>query len=87
MDRVWIKTTEQLPTREFLKSEFAKGCVDNSHADCYIFIDGRVTERPFNFDHECWDDKGYDDFEYDAKEPSHWMLSVPFPLPPNMDES
>lgn len=87
MSKVWIKTADKLPTREFLKSDFALGCVDKSHADCFIFVNGRVQERPFNFDHECWDRQDYDDFEYEADEPSHWMLCDPWPLPPSIEET
>lgn len=86
MERVWIKTADQLPTKDLLMGEFGKGCVDCSHADCYIFIRGQVEIRPFNFHHLCWDDDQYDDqyddHEYDADEPTHWMLAHPYPAPP-----
>lgn len=83
MERTWIKTTEQLPTKEFLKDDYGLGCVDDNHADCFIFVDGKIQQRPFNFHHECWDDEEYDDFEYEATEPSHWMLQQPWPAPPS----
>jgi predicted metal-dependent hydrolase len=77
MNNEWIKTEDRLPTR-----------LDSSHdsseyIDCYIFIDNQVKERPWNIHHECWDDRGYDDFEYEATEPTHWMKAPDFPLPPN----
>jgi hypothetical protein len=84
MSDKWIKTAEQLPAKEYLVNELGQGCVDSSHADCYIFINGQVEERPYNFHHECWDDREYDDIEYEAKEPSHWMLAPPWPLPPKL---
>lgn len=82
MERTWIKTSEALPTKEMLKDEVGKGVVDDSHAACFIFINGEVKERPYNFHHNCWDDRDFDDFEYEAAEPSHWMLAYPLPEPP-----
>jgi len=72
----WIKTSDRLPTR------FDSLHDSNHHIDCYIFIDGEVTERPWNIHHECWDDKSYDDYEFDANEPSHWMIAKPLPDKP-----
>lgn len=78
----WIKTTDRLPNKEDLKDEIGKGAVDNSHADCFIFIKGRVQRQPFNFHHQCWDDSDYDDYEYDATEPTHWILDNTWPDKP-----
>lgn len=82
MERKWFKTSEIIPSRLMLAEEYGKGVVDNNHADCFIYINGEIKERPFNFDHECWDDREYDDFEYEATEPTHWMLAYPLPRPP-----
>jgi len=82
MEREWFKTSEVLPTKELLKDEYGKGVVDNNHADCFIYINGEIKERPFNFHHACWDDKEYDDFEFEATEPTHWMLAYPLPEKP-----
>tara|TARA_R100000541_G_scaffold15707_2_gene25078 strand:- start:587 stop:802 length:216 start_codon:yes stop_codon:yes gene_type:complete len=65
----WIKTNDELP-------------VGVGHIDCYIFVNGEVIERPWNCLHECWDDRDYDDFEFSATEPSHWMYKPDTPLPP-----
>ena len=67
----WIKTVDELPTS-----------LDHEHVDCYIFISGQVDERPFNTMHQCWDTKDYDDYEFDATKPTHWMISPPYPAPP-----
>ena len=72
----WIQTKERLPTR------FDSLHEDNHHIDCYIFIINQVIERPWNIHHECWDDKEYDDFEFNDTAPSHWMIANPLPEPP-----
>ena len=82
---VWIKTIDLLPTKELLGRHAGSGVVDSSHADCYIVVDGRVLKRPYNFHHECWDREDYDDFEFEATRPTHWMLAKPLPKPPAED--
>ena len=77
MKNEWIKTEERLPTR------FDSSHDSNEHIDCYIFIDNQVKERPWNIHHECWDDREYDDFEYEATKPTHWMKAPDLPLPPS----
>lgn len=72
----WIGVNERLPAR------FDSLHEDNHHIDCYIFINNQVIERPWNIHHECWDDKEYDDYEFSATEPSHWMIANPLPEPP-----
>ena len=69
----WTKTTKALPQAQDKSI---------SHVDCYIFLDGHVDERPFNIHHQCWDTKDYDDYDFDADKPTHWMISPPYPLPP-----
>ena len=76
-EKQWIKTTERLPEKPSNKNY--------EYVDCYIFVDGEVLERPWNCEHECWDDAGYDDFQYSATEPSHWMIANKMPLPPEVD--
>jgi len=78
----WIRTKDWLPSKENMKDLIGNGVVDNNHADCYIYINNCIEERPFNFYHGCWDDRDYDDFQYEAKEPTHWMLANPLPKPP-----
>lgn len=82
MKNEWVKTNVALPNRIDLSDEIGKGVVDNNHADCFIYINGQVKERPFNFTHVCWDDRDYDDLEYEAEEPTHWMLAHQLPKPP-----
>lgn len=72
----WFGVNERLPTR------FDSTHESNHHIDCYIFINGEVKERPWNIHHECWDDREYDDFEYSAKDPSHWMIKPEMPRAP-----
>jgi len=75
----WISTDERLPTR------FDSLHEDNQHIDCYIFMRNKVIERPWNIHHDCWDDRDYDDFEFDATEPSHWMMATQLPGPPKLN--
>ena len=82
MTDLWIKTKDALPNRELLADHLSKGCVNEYYADCYICINGEVMERPFNFEDKCWYSKDYDDFEFEATKPSHWMLANPCPKPP-----
>lgn len=70
----WIKTTDRLPEKP--------GLEPYEYVDCYIVVDGKVLERPWNCEHECWDDEGYDDFEFEANRPSHWMPKPDWPNPP-----
>ena len=77
LESEWIKTSERLPCRFDSKHD------DNHHIDCYIFINNEVKERPWNIHHECWDDRSYDDFDFDALSPSYWMIK---PLPPEAPE-
>lgn len=82
MNNEWIKTSKSIPNRIDLADEIGKGVVDNDYADCYIYIDGEIKKRPFNFTHACWDDDQYDDFEYESSRPTHWMLAHPLPKKP-----
>ena len=67
----WIKTTDRLPVKP--------GILSYEHVDCLIYVNGRIEMRPWNCEHLCWDDVHGDDFEYEPKEPTHWM---PLPDPP-----
>lgn len=78
----WIKTSEQLPTVEILQKEQGIGSSSTVSINCFIFIDGTVEESPFSLLFESWFDPDCDMFEYSALEPSHWMLSYPWPEPP-----
>lgn len=70
----WIKTEEQLPVRP-------KGD-DSYHLYCYVVIDGKIEELPWNYEHNCWDDESGDDFKYEAEQASHWMPQPPLPKLP-----
>lgn len=76
MERKWIKTCDRLPTKEDCPHGFS------DHVSCYIYVDGAVIERPWNLHHECWDDADYDDFQYEATKPTHWMVATPLPSAP-----
>jgi hypothetical protein len=74
----WIKTKDRLPAKPGIRSY--------EHVDCWIVVKGEVMERPWNCEHQVWDDVHYDDWEFNAHEPSHWMQKLP-PLPPINNES
>tara|TARA_R110002110_G_scaffold415850_1_gene657983 strand:+ start:19094 stop:19471 length:378 start_codon:yes stop_codon:yes gene_type:complete len=64
---------------------------DYNHIDCYIILKRNrsdVLERPWNTIHKCFDDSGYDDFEYNADDVFCWMIKphVDLPLPPSEGE-
>ena len=69
----WIRTSEQLPEKPGLKSY--------EHVDCWIYVNNTILQRPWNCEHLCWDDEEYDDFEFEAKKPTHWMPFF-YPEPP-----
>ena len=60
----WIKTSERLPEKPGVQSY--------EYVDCLILVKGDLKFRPWNCEHHCWDDEEYDDFAYEATEPSHW---------------
>lgn len=69
----WTKTTDALPEKP--------GKESYEHVDCWVVIDGRLEELPWNCEHECWDNSDYDDFAYEKHRPSHWMKKEYPPLP------
>ena len=69
----WIACSDRLPEKPH-KSSY-------EHVDCYIYIDGKILERPWNCEHKVWDDEDYDDYFCDALTPSHWMIKKPITPP------
>lgn len=71
MGMEWIKTTDRLPQKP--------GKASYEYVDCLVVYKGRVLKRPWNCEHEVWDDEHYDDFWAEATEVDYWM---PLPEPP-----
>ena len=71
----WISTAERLPEKPGLKNY--------EHVYCLIFINGEIELRPWNCEHLCWDRSDGDDFEFQPKEPTHWMY---LPEEPGVDK-
>ena len=67
----WISVELKLPEKP--------GLASYEHVDCLIFIKGEILQRPWNCEHLCWDNAYGDNFEFNPKEPTHWM---PLPEPP-----
>jgi hypothetical protein len=64
----WIRITgrEDLPKKPGKRSY--------EYVDCLIFHEGEVKQRPWNCEHECWDDESGDDFYCDALAPTHYAV-------------
>jgi hypothetical protein len=69
----WIKTSERLPIKPGKRSY--------EHVDCLVVFKGQVFARPWNCEHECWDDEDGDDHWAEALEVTHWMPIPPLPTP------
>ncbi|HTN41507.1 MAG TPA: hypothetical protein VLZ84_10175 [Asticcacaulis sp.] len=69
----WISPRDRLPEKPGLHSY--------EYVDCWIVFKGRVLMRPFNCEHQVFDDEERDDFFCDPKDVEWW---APFPAPPPM---
>lgn len=69
----WVRTEDSLPERPEDSNDY--------HIYCYIVVGRMILERPWNYEHECWDDAEGDDFQYAAYEASHWQ---PMPQQPSL---
>lgn len=71
----WISTKVRLPKKP--------GKYSYEHVDCLIRMeDGSVLRRPWNCEHEVWDDEDGDDFAFRPTEPAYWMAVADLPTPP-----
>lgn len=60
------------------------GISSYEYVDCWIVKDGKVIERPWNCEHECFDDQEYDDWFCNMEDVSAWMPIVK-PAPPEAE--
>lgn len=60
------------------------GISSYEYVDCWIVKDGKVIARPWNCEHECFDDQEYDDWFCDIEDVSAWMPIVN-PAPPEAE--
>ena len=60
------------------------GTSNYEYVDCWIVKDGKVIERPWNCEHECFDDQEYDDWFCNMEDVSAWMPIVK-PTPPEAE--
>ena len=67
----WIPTTERLPEKP--------GKSNYEYVECLIFYKGEILMRPWNCEHQVWDDEEHDDFFCVPTAPTHWR---PLPSPP-----
>lgn len=60
------------------------GISSYEYVDCWIVKDGKVIERPWNCEHECFDDQEYDDWFCNMEDVTAWMPIVK-PAPPEAE--
>lgn len=75
----WISTKDRLPEKP--------GKVSYEYVECWIVYKGRVLQRPFNCEHQCFDDMERDDHFCEPHEADWWMpFPEPPPIPAKLDE-
>ena len=67
----WVSTADRLPEKPSKEAY--------EYVECLIFHRGEIKLRPWNCEHQVWDDEAHDDFFCEATEPTHWMA---LPEPP-----